>query len=75
MMAHTRRNIWYKELQDVLINQNSASVNLFSVQCHHISLMDFVVSLPGCDQSVTDIRGWDAHEAQLRCPHEVDGDI
>jgi hypothetical protein len=30
-----------------------------------MSLMDFVVSPPG----------WDAHEAQLRCPDEVDGDI
>jgi hypothetical protein len=25
--------------------------------------------------SVTDFWGWDAHEAQLRCPDEVDGDI
>jgi hypothetical protein len=26
-------------------------------------------------RSVTDICGWDAHEAQLRCPDEVDGGI
>jgi hypothetical protein len=39
------------------------------------SLMDFVVSPPGCGRSVTDFGGWDAHEAQLRCPDEVDGDI
>jgi hypothetical protein len=25
--------------------------------------------------SVTDFWGWDAHEAQLRCPDEADGDI
>jgi hypothetical protein len=37
--------------------------------------MDFVVSPPGCGQSVTDFWGWDAHEAQLRCPDELDGDI
>jgi hypothetical protein len=37
------------------------------LQCHHMSLMDFVVFPLGC--------GWDAHEAQLRCPNEVDGDI
>jgi hypothetical protein len=37
--------------------------------------MDFVVSPPGCDRSETDVGGWDAHEAQLRCPNEVDGDI
>jgi hypothetical protein len=46
---------------------------LFS-QCHHMSLMDFVVPPPGCGRSVTDFWGWDAHEAQLCCPDEVDGD-
>jgi hypothetical protein len=40
-----------------------------------MSLMDFVVSPPGWGRSVTDFWGWDAHEAQLRCPDEVDGDI
>jgi hypothetical protein len=40
-----------------------------------MSLMDFVVSLLICGQSVTDFWSWDAHEAQLRCPDEVDGDI
>jgi hypothetical protein len=39
-----------------------------------MSLMDFVVSPPGCCRSVTNFWGWDAHEAQLRCPDEVDGD-
>jgi hypothetical protein len=33
-------------------------------------LMDFVVFPPGHGSSVTD-----AHEAQLRCPHDVSGDI
>jgi hypothetical protein len=33
------------------------------------------VSPPGCGRSVTDFWGWDAHEEQLRCPDEVDGDI
>jgi hypothetical protein len=40
-----------------------------------MSLMDFAVSPPGCGRSVTDFWGGDAHEAQLRCPDEVDGDI
>jgi hypothetical protein len=44
-------------------------------QFHHMSLIDSVVSPPGCRRSVTDFRGWDVHEAQLRCPDEVDGDI
>jgi hypothetical protein len=40
-----------------------------------MSLMDFVVSPPGGGRSVTDFWGRDAHEPQLRCPDEVDGDI
>jgi hypothetical protein len=27
---------------------------IFFIQCHHMSLMDFVVSPPGCGRSVTD---------------------
>jgi hypothetical protein len=37
--------------------------------------MDFVVFPPGHGSSVTDFWGWDAHEAQLRCPDDVSGDI
>ena len=38
-------------------------------------LVDFVVLPPGHDSSVTDFRRSDAHEAQLRCPDDVSGDI
>jgi len=38
-------------------------------------LVDFVVLPPGHGRSVTDFSGWDAHEAQLRCPNDVSGDI
>jgi hypothetical protein len=38
-------------------------------------LMDFVVLPPGHGSSVTDFWGWDAHEVQLRFPHDVSGDI
>ena len=31
--------------------------------------------LPGHGRSVTDFWGWDAHEARLRCPDNVSGDI
>jgi hypothetical protein len=37
--------------------------------------MDFMASPPGFGRSVPDVWGLDAHEAQLRCPYEVDGDI
>jgi len=30
---------------------------------------------PGCGESVADCRGWSAHEARLRCPTDVSGDI
>ena len=38
-------------------------------------LVNFVVLPPGHGSSVTDSWGWDAHEAQLRCPDDVSGDI
>ena len=37
-------------------------------------LVDFVVLPPGHGRSLTDFWGWDAHEAQLRCPDDVRGD-
>ena len=40
-------------------------------QCHHMSFVDFVVLPPGHGRSVIDFWGWDAHEAQLRCPDGV----
>ena len=30
---------------------------------------------PGCGDSVADFQGWDAHEARLRCPDDVSGDM
>ena len=45
--------------------------NFFFLQCRHMSFVDFVVLPPGHDRSVTDFWGWDAHEAQLRCPDGV----
>ena len=41
----------------------------------HMSLTDFVLFPPGHGRSVTDFSGWDAHEARLRCPDDVSGDI
>ena len=37
--------------------------------------MNVRVSPPGCGDSVADVWGWDAHEARLRCPDDVSGDI
>ena len=36
-----------------------------------MSFVDFAVLPPGYGGSVTDFWGWDAHEAQLRCPDSV----
>jgi hypothetical protein len=46
-------------------------------QCHHMSIMDFVVSCPGCGRSVTDFWGWDAREVQflVSYPDKVDGGV
>jgi len=41
----------------------------------HMSFTDFVVFPPVHGRGVTDFRGWDAHEARLRCSDDVSGDI
>ena len=41
----------------------------------HMSFRDFVVFPSRHGRSVTDFSGWDAHEARLRCPDDVSGDI
>jgi len=47
----------------------------FSPMPPHVLLVEFVVLPPGHGRNVTDFWGWDAHEAQLRCPDGVSGDI
>ena len=37
--------------------------------------MNFRGFPPGCGDSVADVWGWDAHEARLRCPDDVSGDM
>jgi len=45
-------------------------------QCPHMSFWTSWSSLLGmAEVSVTDFWGWDAHEARLRCPDDVSGDI
>jgi hypothetical protein len=65
---------WIKRVAKMSSINNLTNIIIFC-QCHHMSLMDFVVSPPGCGRSVTDFWGWDARKTQLRCPDEVDGDI
>ena len=38
-------------------------------------LMNFRGFPPGCGDSVAEFWGWDAHEARLRCPDDVSGDM
>jgi hypothetical protein len=42
---------------------------------HEAGPISWYIFPPGCGRSVTVFWGWDSHEAQLRCPNEVDGDI
>ena len=37
--------------------------------------MNFCDFPPGCGDSVADFWGWVAHEARLRCPDDVNGDM
>ena len=37
--------------------------------------MNFRGFPPVCGDSVADFWGWDAHEARLRCPDDVSGDM
>ena len=37
--------------------------------------MNFRGFPPGCGDSVADFWGWDPHEARLRCPDDVSGDM
>jgi len=40
-----------------------------------MSFTDFVAFPPGHGRSVTDFWVWEAHEARLRCPDDVSGDV
>jgi hypothetical protein len=44
------------------------TVSEFFFQCHHMSFVNFVVLPLGHGGNVHYFSGWDAHEAQLRCP-------
>ena len=58
------------------MNVYNVKVSLFlSVSNAPHVLVDFMVFPPRHGSSVTDFRGWDAHEAQLHCPDDVSGDI
>ena len=46
-------------------------LSIFFPQYHHMFFVEFVVLPPGHGRSVTDVWGWDPHEAQLRCPDGV----
>jgi hypothetical protein len=67
-------NLYVMQVTYFFLSLTSRTYSFFC-QCQHMSLMDFVVSPSSCGRSVTEFWGWDPHEAQLRCPDEVDGDI
>ena len=47
------------------------SFRIFFFQSHHMSFVGFVVLPLGHGGNVHDFSGWDAQEAQLRCPEVV----
>ena len=58
--AHLWQSLW------ILLRMSFFSPN--AITCPFV---EFVVLPPGHGRSVTDFWGWDAHEAQLRCPDVV----
>ena len=73
----TPQMLWFSPYRAVntMRRHYKESFNVFFCPMPPHVLVDFVVLPPGHDRSVTDFRGWDAHEAQLRCPDDVSGDI
>ena len=62
---HFRRSVFRTHLT------TSSEMFFFFPMPPHVLFVDFVVLPPGHGRSVTDFKGWDAHEAQLRCPDDV----
>jgi hypothetical protein len=60
---------------DILTFRHLIYIYMNFFACHHMSLMDFEVFPPDFGRSVTDFWGWEAHEAQLRCPDGANGDM
>ena len=58
---------WTRLVYKISIDSNKG-ISPPPPKCHQMSFVDFVVLPPGHGRSVTDFWGWDAHEAQLRCP-------
>ena len=55
-------------------NKTRTNIFFFPAMPPHV-LMNFRGFPPGCGDSVADSWGWDAHEARLRCPDDVSGDM
>ena len=61
--------------RDNKVTKGDCVENIFFLPMPHMSFKDFVVFPTGHGRSVTDFSGCDAHEARLRCPDDVSGDI
>ena len=82
-----KKNSVYQSHSNIHQLHNSAFL-LLNIQCYatlrpdfffspmppHV-LMNFRGFPPGCGDSVADFWGWDAHEARVRCPDDVSGDM
>ena len=77
----TIRNKRSEYLHEFKYNKNKFLIDTLLIVFFYFSpmpppvLMNLVVFPPGCGYSVADLWGWDAHEAQLRCPDEVSDDM
>jgi hypothetical protein len=69
-ILYIRSNHLFLHPQTILQVIHSAFKSVFPPMPSHVHI-DFVVPPPGCSRSVTDVLGWSAHRAQLRCPDNV----
>ena len=67
-MLIDRMNKWRLKVKTLMCN-------FFFNPMPHMSLTDFVVFPPAHGRRVTDFSCWDAHEARLRYPDDMSGDI
>jgi hypothetical protein len=73
-IEYTEQNIYNSE-NTKNITTKIHNLQFFSPPMPPHVLMNFRGFPPGCGDSVADFWGWDAHEARLRCPDDVSGDM
>ena len=74
--------IYFLSISNHEVSENENKQEALNLKCFFFSppmpphvVMNYRGFPPGCGDSVADFWGWDAHEARLRCPDDVSGDM